>query len=88
MLLVAEHLAVVGADALEDAVAVEQPVVVDADLGLGLVHELAVHFGSGLGLFPFRIGQEFFPRFVASFSARIGAPSSWEATLPDFSSPT
>src|SRR5262249_59814803 len=38
----AEDFTVVDADALEDAVAVEQPVVVDADLGLGLVVELAV----------------------------------------------
>ena len=38
----AEDLAGVDADALEDAVAVEQAVVVDADLGVGLVEELAV----------------------------------------------
>ena len=37
-----EDLAVVDADALEDAVAVEQAVVVDADLGVGFVEELAV----------------------------------------------
>ena len=41
MLLEAEDAAGVGADALEDAVAVEQAVVVDADLGVGLVVELA-----------------------------------------------
>src|SRR5262249_22608752 len=42
VLLQAEDLAGVDADALEDAVAVEQAVVVDADLGVGLVVELAV----------------------------------------------
>jgi hypothetical protein len=43
----AEDLAVVDADALEDAVAVEQPVVVDADLGVGLVEQLAVDVDLG-----------------------------------------
>ena len=38
----AEDLAAVAADALEHAVAVEQAVVVDADLGVFLVVELAV----------------------------------------------
>ena len=40
--LQAEDLAAVAADALEDAVAVEQAVVVDADLGVFFVVELAV----------------------------------------------
>ncbi len=37
-----EDLAAIDADALEDAVAVEQTVVVDADLGVVLVEEFAV----------------------------------------------
>src|SRR5881227_1501744 len=37
----AEDAAGIGTDAFEDAVAVEQAVVVDADLGVGLVVELA-----------------------------------------------
>src|SRR5262249_42872298 len=43
----AEDLAGVDADALEDAVAVEQAVVVDADLRVGLVHEFAVEIDQG-----------------------------------------
>src|SRR5262249_5383278 len=42
-----EDLAGVNADALEDAVAVEQSVVVDADLGVGLVVDLAVDVDLG-----------------------------------------
>ena len=38
----AEDLAAVAADALEDAVAVEQAVVVDADLGVFLLVQFAV----------------------------------------------
>jgi hypothetical protein len=37
-----EDLAVVNADALEDAVAVKKAVVVDADFGIGFVAQLAV----------------------------------------------
>ena len=40
VLVEAKDLAVVDADAFEDAVAVEQAVVVDADLGVGLVESL------------------------------------------------
>ena len=43
----AEDLAVVNADAFEDAVAVEQAVIVDADLGVGFVVELAVDVDLG-----------------------------------------
>ena len=42
VLVEAEDLAAVAADALEDAVAVEQAVIVDADLGVFFVEELAV----------------------------------------------
>ena len=42
MLGEAEDLALIDPDALEDAVAVEQAVVVDADLGVRLVVDLAV----------------------------------------------
>ena len=42
VLVEAEDLAAVDADAFEDAVAVEQAVVVDADLGVFLRNELAV----------------------------------------------
>ena len=45
--LQAEDFAVVDADALEDAVAVEEAVIVDADLGVGLVEELAVDVDLG-----------------------------------------
>ena len=42
-----EHLAAVDADTLEDAVAVKQAVVVDTDLGVGLVEEFAVDVDFG-----------------------------------------
>src|SRR5207302_9645819 len=42
-----KDLAAVDADALEDAVAVEEAVVVDADLGVGLVEKLAVDVDPG-----------------------------------------
>ncbi len=38
----AEHLAAVDADALENAVAVEQAVIEHADFGVGLVEQFAV----------------------------------------------
>src|SRR5262249_17191710 len=52
-----ERLARVDADAFEDAVAVEQAVIVDADLGVRFIEELAVDVDLGTGhgaVFAFR----------------------------------
>src|SRR5262249_14946457 len=53
----AEDLAAVDADALEDAVAVEEAVVEDADARLGLVEELAVDPDPGFTAFGHRIAS-------------------------------
>jgi hypothetical protein len=47
MLVYAEDLAVVDANAFEDAVAIEKAVVINADLGIRFVVELAVDVDSG-----------------------------------------
>src|SRR5207249_10859565 len=90
----AENLALVDANPLEDPVAVEKPMIVDADFGVRFVEELAVdvdlpHRASAFSYQPSAISDQ--PAIEVSF---LSAESSWPradggfSTLPSTSRTT